>query len=547
MDNSVMPAAAVNTRDTLKNSHRRADMVAGFLVFLIALPLSLGVAVASGFPPMAGIISAIIGGLLVSRINGSTLTIVGPAAGLIVVIFASVQNLGQGDMLAGYRFTLAAIVLSGILQIVLGHFKAGRLAAFFPASVVHGMLAAIGIIIMSKQLPVMLGLQVETPGNMLRAILQLLQVQAFFVPRIALVALFALCILIGWPKLRPPVLGKVPAPLLVIVLGIGLGYLFDLRHFQPDTLFNLPDTIDINGPFLIAIPDSLAASIFLPDFSKAASPAFWESVISICLVGSLETLLSSAAVDKLDPENRYSDLNKDLQAIGIGNTLSGMIGGLPMIAEIVRSSANIDYGAKSGWANFWHGGFLLLFVMLFPWLIDSIPLASLAALLVYIGFRLASPQAFAKTLDLGREQLFIFTITIAGVLAANLLVGVMLGIAAKLLVHVVRGVPLKNMLSISYRVQREQNHKYLIKINGSAIFSNFIALKSELTMLPQGKSIVFDLADVYLIDHTVMDFINAYKDDYIGRGGQCEIHGLSGHAAASGHRLAARIKQSAEQ
>ncbi|MCK9605037.1 MAG: SulP family inorganic anion transporter [Methylomonas sp.] len=543
MDNSFNSSTDKSISSTWKTADWRTDIVAGFLVFLIALPLSLGVAVASGFPPMAGIISAIIGGLLVSRINGSSLTIVGPAAGLIVVIFASVQNLGSGDMLAGYRYTLAAIVISGLLQIVLGHFKAGRLAVFFPASVVHGMLAAIGIIIMTKQLPVMLGLQVETTGNMLRAILQLLHVQAFFVPKIALIALFALCILIGWPSLQHPVLKKVPAPLLVIMLGIGLGYLFDLQHFHPETLFNLPETININGPFLITMPDNLAASIFFPDFSKVSSASFWESVISICLVGSLETLLSSAAVDKLDPEKRYSDLNKDLQAIGIGNTLSGMIGGLPMIAEIVRSSANIDYGAKSGWSNFWHGGFLLLFVLLFPQIIDSIPLASLAALLVYIGFRLASPQAFAKTLDLGKEQLYIFVVTIVSVLATNLLLGVMLGIAAKLLIHAVRGVPLKNVLSISYHIHHEHDHGYRIKVDGSAIFSNFIALKSELAMLPKGGFIVFDLADVYLIDHTVMEFIHAYKKDYIEHGGRCEVHGLSEHAAASGHRLAARIKQ----
>lgn len=542
MDNSFNSSSNKGIARTLQSADWRSDIVSGFLVFLIALPLSLGVAVASGFPPMAGVISAIIGGVLVSRINGSPLTIVGPAAGLIVVIFASVRNLGADDMLAGYRYTLAAIVVSGILQIVLGHFKAGRLAAFFPGSVMHGMLAAIGIIIMAKQLPVMLGLHVEPPGNMLLSIVQLLKVQAFFVPRIALIALFSLCILIAWPNIRHSALKKIPAPLLVIMLGIGLGYLFDLRHFHPDTLFNLPETININGPFLIAIPDNLAASIFRPDFSKVASPVFWESVLSICLVGSLETLLSSAAVDKLDPERRYSDLNKNLQAIGIGNTLSGMIGGLPMIAEIVRSSANIDYGAKSGWSNFWHGGFLLLFVLMFPQVIDSIPLASLAALLVYIGFRLASPQAFAKSLDLGREQLFIFVLTVFGVLASNLLVGVLLGIAAKLLIHVVRGVPLRNVLAISYRIHHGAEQGYRIKVDGSAIFSNFIALKSELAMLPKGKSVVFDLADVYLIDHTVMDFIHGYRDDYIAQGGRCEIHGLSEHAAAGEHRLAARMK-----
>lgn len=518
-------------------------MRAGFLVFLIALPLSLGVAVASGFPPMAGVITAIIGGLLVSRINGSTLTINGPAAGLIVVIFASVQSLGQGDMLAGYRYTLAAIVVSGLLQIVLGHYKAGRLAVIFPPSVVHGMLAAIGIINITKQLPVMLGLQVESSGNILGDILQIPHVLAFFQPKIALIALVAICILIDWPKLQHPLLNKIPAPLLVIMVGIGMNYSSDLSHFHPEALFNLPQFIHINGPFLVSIPNSLAASIAFPDFSKIASLAFWESVIAIGLVGSLETLLSSAAVDKLDPEKRYSDLNRDLQAIGFGNTLAGMIGGLPMIAEIVRSSANIEYGARSGWANFFHGGFLLLFVMLFPQIINSIPLASLASLLVYTGFRLASPQAFAKTLDLGKEQLSIFVITIVCILASNLLAGVLLGILAKFLIHLFRGVPLKNMLCISYHLHRQANGTYQITISGSAIFSNFLALKSELATLEKGKTLLFDLTDIYLIDHTVMDFIKAYRDNYIEQGGRCEIHGLSDHKAYAEHELAARINK----
>lgn len=543
MLNSARPNSISTPCPNHFNSSWRSDMLAGFLVFLIALPLSLGVAVASGFPPMAGIISAIIGGLLVSRINGSTLTITGPAAGLIVVIFASVQNLGQGDMLSGYRYTLAAIVVSGLLQILLGHYKAGRLAAFFPASVVHGMLAAIGIIIMTKQLPVMMGLHVESSSNMLVNILQLPQVQAFFTPRIGLIALLALCILIEWPKLQHPLLKRIPAPLLVIISGIGMGYWSDLSHFQPDALFNLPETININGPFLVSIPDSLLASIVYPDFSKVASLAFWESVIAIGLVGSLETLLSSAAVDKLDPEKRYSDLNRDLQAIGIGNTLAGMIGGLPMIAEIVRSSANIEYGARTGWANFFHGGFLLLFVILFPQIINSIPLASLATLLVYTGFRLASPQSFAKTLDLGKEQLLIFVITIISILASNLLVGVMLGILAKLLIHLFRGVSLKNMLCISYHLHQQAKDTYQVTISGSAIFSNFIALKSELATLETGKTVLFDLTDIYLIDHTVMDFIEAYRDNYIEQGGRCEIHGLSEHKAYAEHPLAARINK----
>lgn len=524
-------------------SHWRTDLSAGFLVFLIASPLCLGIAVASGFPPMAGIISAIIGGLVVSLINGSQLTITGPAAGLIVVIFSSVQSLGDGDMLAGYRYTLAAIVISGLLQVALGYYKAGRLAAFFPASVVHGMLAAIGIIIMTKQIPVMLGLQLDTPPTILASILELLHAQAFFIPKIGIIAVLALCLLIGWPNIKQPILRKLPAPLLVIMLGIFLGYAFDLQHFQAEPLFNLPANIHIDGPFLVSIPDSLQASITYPDFAKLASLNFWQSVISITLIGSLETLLSTTAVDKLDPQKRYADLNRDLRAIGIGNTLSGMIGGLPMIAEIVRSSANIEYGGQSSWANFFHGAFLLVFVLLFPHIIDSIPLASLAVLLVYTGFRLASPQTFAKTMDLGKEQLAIFVITIISILISNLLVGVLLGILAKLVIHLLRGVSLKNLLCISYNIEQAPGNVYRIKIDGSAIFSNFIALKSQLADLPVGKTIIFDLSAAYLIDHTVMDFIHAYRQDYIDQGGDCEIQGLSQHTSAAEHELAARIKK----
>ncbi len=380
------------TKTPLKLTWKQ-DLTAGFLVFLIALPLCLGIAMASGFPPMSGIITAVIGGLLVSRINGSYLTITGPAAGLIVVILSSVQNLGQGDMLAGYRYTLAAIVIAGLIQVALGYFKAGKLAAFFPASVVHGMLAAIGIIIIVKQLPVMIGVQAASSHSMLNAISQLPEILTYFVPKIAVIALLGMVILMAWPHIQHARLKKIPAPILVIASGILLGHVFDLARFQPDALFRQPESIDLDGPFLLAIPDSLPASFYLPDFSKTMNPAFWESVVTIALVGSLESLLSTAAVDKLDPQKRYADLNKDLRAIGTGNTLAGLVGGLPMITEIIRSSANIDNGAKSGWANFFHGAFLLLFVAIFPWIIDKIP-----------GWHLWRPCWFTPALDWHRPR-----------------------------------------------------------------------------------------------------------------------------------------------
>lgn len=517
----------------------RRDIAAGFLVFLVALPLCLGVAVASGFPPMAGILTAVVGGLLVSRINGSYLTITGPAAGLIVVVYGAVQSLGQGDAMAGYRCTLAAIVVAGVLQIVLGFYKAGRLAAFFPASVVHGMLAAIGIIIMAKQIPVMAGVT-TIGGSMLSSIAQLPHGLAYFIPEIAFTALVGIGILIAWPRVGNPVLKKIPAPILVVLSGMALGQVFDLAHIRPDETFMVPKDLIIGPDFLVSIPDSLGASLFFPDFSRIFTVAFWESVVAITLVGSLESLLVATAVDKLDPYKRYSDLNRDLKAVGIGNAVAGLIGGLPMIAEIVRSSANIDGGARTGGSNFFHGAFLLLFVMLVPGMIDLIPLASLAALLVNTGFRLASPQTFARSLALGREQLALFVVTIVGVLATNLLAGVLIGIVAKLLFHIGRGVSLRNLLTISYRLEREDANTFVIRVRGSAIFSNFISLKSELAELPDGKTIIFDLSDAYLIDHTVMEFIDRYREDYIERGGRCEIRGLANHEAFADHELAAR-------
>jgi MFS superfamily sulfate permease-like transporter len=365
----------------------------------------------------------------------------------------------------------------------------------------------------------------------------------YFIPEIALIGLASLVVLLGWPQLANPLLKKIPAPLVVIIAGLVLGQLFNLAHFKPGQDFIMPKGLVLGPNFLVDVPDNLSASIFFPDFAKIGHVAFWESVLAITLVGTLETLLVAAAVDKLDPYKRYSDLNRDLRAVGIGNALAGMVGGLPMIVEILRSSANIQGGAKTGWASFFHAAFLFLFVALFPFVIDKIPLASLAALLVFTGFRLASPKTFAERLIIGKAQLAIFVITIVGALATNLLAGVLIGIVAKLIIHWVRGVAPKDMLRISYRLERKYDDVWIYRISGSAVFSNFISLQTEVSALPDGKTVIFDLSDAYLIDHTVMEFISRFRQDYNDAGGCCEIHGLDEHEAYSGHELAARIRK----
>ncbi|MCF7986258.1 MAG: SulP family inorganic anion transporter [Methylovulum sp.] len=529
----------------------RNDLLSGFLVFLIAMPLCLGISMASGFPPSAGIITAIIGGVLVSRLSGSFVTVNGPAAGLIVVVLGAVQSLGEGDAMVGYRYTLAAIVVASAFQILMGLFKAGRLSSFFPASVVHGMLAAIGIIIMAKQIHVVLGNAPAKDSSLISTIAQIPNSFINLNPEIAIIGFSGLAILIVWSLVKNPLLKMIPAPLIVVLVGIGLGRWFDLDHehlylFLPDATF-LPHHEATVGPkFLVAISDNFMSSFYFPDFGKIATLEFWEAVVSICLVGSLESLLSAMAVDKLDPYKRHSNLDKDLTAVGVGNLLSGLIGGLPMIAEIVRSSANVNNGAKTAWANFFHGLLLLLFVALFPRLIHSIPLAALASLLVFTGFRLASPKEFGKVFGLGKEQLIMFIITIIGVIATDLLVGVFIGIVTKICIHLFRGVKISNLFKMDFEIIKQNNDTIWIGINGAAIFSNMLGLKDAMKNLEQDKTVIFELNQAYLLDHTVMEFFHDFQHNYEAQGGKCQFLGMDYHEPFADHpRAARRIKQNA--
>lgn len=538
------PSFLPKTGLTGLREHWLDDLLSGFLVFLIALPLCLGISMASGFPPSAGLITAIVGGILVSRISGSFVTINGPAAGLIVVVLGAVQSLGEGDAMAGYRYTLAAIAVASVLQILLGIGKAGRLSSFFPASVVHGMLAAIGIIIMAKQIHVMFGVTPAT-SNLFMTIAQIPHSLLNPNPDIAVIGMTSMALLIIWSMVKNPKLKMIPAPIIVVLMGMGLARYFDLEHehmylFLPDAHF-LPHHEATVGPkFLVAISENFLSSFYLPDFSKMFTLEFLEAVISICLVGSLESLLSAVAVDKLDAYKRHSNLDLDLTAVGIGNLICGMIGGLPMIAEIVRSSANVNNGAKTAWANFFHGVFVLLFVVLFPRLIHSIPLASLAALLVFTGFRLASPKEFAKVMGVGKEQLFIFVATIIGVLATDLLIGVAIGILVKFSIHMLRGVRANNLFKIHFVIEDLNDDAVVVEIAGAAIFSNFLKLKDALARLENGRKVIFQLNNAYLIDHTVMEYLHHFQHVYESRGGSCRFLGMEYHDTYSRHPLAVR-------
>lgn len=518
----------------------RTDVVSGFLVFLIALPLCLGIALASGVPPLAGIISAVVGGLVVSLISGSFVTINGPAAGLIVVVLAAVESMAHpGDPAAGYRATLAATVIAGLIQVVLGLTRAGRLCSFFPSSAVHGLLASIGIIITVKQSYVMLGLKPEG-SSVLAQLLNLPGSLLQINPDIAIIGLSTLAVLILLP--RVPRLRKLPPPLMGVLLGIGLGVYFDLAH-EHTYLWFVNHQYRVGPEFLVTLPGKLTDGFVSPDFSRLGEAVFWKAVAMMALIASLETLLSASAVDKLDPYHRKTNLNRDLAAVGLGTSISGCLGGLPMIAEIVRSSANVNNGARTRWANFFHGFCMLIFVCFAPGLIQQVPLASLAAILCYTGFRLASPREFRKIYQLGSDQLTVFVTTILITLATDLLIGIGAGVLVKALLHLARGVGARQLLGCRMELEVHQGqHKARCRCWGALTFANLISLKERLEALPLGMMVEIDLGPTRLVDHSSLEFLEHFQQDYGRSGGAVNLLGLEHHRAQSSHPLSTRVR-----
>ena len=507
-----------------------SDLLSGFLVFLIALPLCLGISLACGYPAIAGIFTAIIGGLVGTVFSNSELTIKGPAAGLIVIAIGCVTDFGftagrdpAADMEA-YRLALGVGVVAGAIQILFGVFRSGILGEFFPPAAVHGLLASIGVIIFAKQLPVTLGLGSEgTPLELLA------RIPSYFTdmhPQVGLIGIISLVIMFGYPFLKIPGLRAIPAPLVVLVVTVPMGLHYGLE-----------------SKFLVDVPFNMFGALTFPDFSGVLTGTGIQYIILFSLIGSLESLLSAKAVDQIDPYRRKTNYDADLLAIGVGNTASAFVGGLPMISEIVRSKANIDNGAKTRFANMYHGMFLLLFVALAPALINQIPLAALGAMLVFTGFRLASPKEFVHMYHVGREQLVIFVATIVGVLATDLLVGIGIGILVKVLIHLVNGVPFASLFRLRVDIDRAGDSA-TVAVKESAVFSTWIGLKRRLEALKGETPVTVDLSETALVDHTVMDRLAEMQNEFQEDGATLEIRGLDGHRAMSDDPSSARVRKS---
>jgi MFS superfamily sulfate permease-like transporter len=536
----------VSQKPSYDVSSLKNDLIAGFSVSLIALPLCLGIAFASGFPPVAGLLTAIVGGLLASRISGSFVTISGPAAGLIVISLGAAESLGGAGIetgYAGYPYALAAVVLGGVFMTLFGFLKVGKFGDVFPPAVVHGMLAAIGVTIMIKQFFPALGI-VSPKGEILHVLLLIPIKSLAFNPIITLIALVSLLILIVHPRIPLKWVKAIPAPMWVLVISISMSWYFKLG--QEHSYDFMGSTFALDKSFLVQLPNDILGGdgIRFPDFSKIGMMAFWVAVISFALVSSVESLLSAKAVDAIDPLERKSNLDKDLVAMGSGSAIAGAIGGLPMISEIVRSSANISNGARTQWANFFHGAFLLLFLLLAKPIIEMIPLSALAAMLVFTGFRLASPKEFKHMAAIGFQELTIFVVTLVGVLATDLIIGVIIGMVFKYILILSKGVPFMDLFKLQITVTENDSQTILVPSTTSLVYTNYLKLKAKLDGVSDtSTSVILDLEHVLYIDHTTMSHLYAYEKLLESDGKTFKFSNSKHLTPSSEHKMAQMVRK----
>lgn len=537
MQNTVSSAPASSSSHKTTGSQLSKDISAGFLVSLIALPLSLGIAIASGFPASSGIIAAIVGGIVTSLLGGARLSIKGPAAGLIVIVLGAVTELADPtDPLAGIQRAAAVVVVAGIVQVLLGLFRCGVFAELMPGSVVHGMLAAIGIIVMGKQIHVMLG--VTPTGKTPTQLWAELGVSIRHLnPLIALIGSTSLAVMILCARYPIWILRKIPAVLIVMVLAIGFDIVFDLDRIHPYFLHGVP--FPLGAQFLVKLPPSLTDAVFMPDWSRLLTPTSLKYIAFFAIVGSIESLLTVSAVNGMDPERRRANPDRDLIALGVGNIVSGMLGGLPMISEIVRSKANIDAGARSSVANSTHGVLLLAYLGIFSPILSRVPLAALAGVLVYIGFRLASPKEFVHAWTTGKEQFLFFFITCFLTVTEDLLVGVAAGLFCALVYVLIRGTKPAHLFTLPSEVEKRGN-TLCIRPRTNAIFSNFVAFRKIVEKAGNDvKEVTVDFSECCLVEHTFRDKLGRLESE-LGRV-TISVTGLHAHRSLGSDPTATSI------
>ena len=488
-----------------KFAYFKTDILSGLVVFLVALPLCLGIALASGAPLFAGIIAGIIGGIIVGVLSNSELSVSGPAAGLTAIVLVAISTLGS------FEAFLMAVMLAGVFQIALGFAKAGTISNYFPSNVIEGMLAAIGIIIILKQLPHAIGYDKDNEGdfffiekgtghNTFSAI-----IDAFNYSHLGaiLITLISLAILIAFTKIDfLKKLKVVPGALVAVVIGVILNEVFK----------GAGSNLAISQEHLVSLPVPSSFADFFgqfsrPDFSAITNSKVWMTAATIAVVASIETLLCIEAADKMDPLKRYTNTNTELKAQGVGNLISGFLGGLPMTSVIIRTSANVNSGARTKISTIAHGTFLLLAVVAVPTILNRIPLACLAAILLMTGWKLANPSVFKRMWDNGKFQFYPFIATVIAVVFTDLLKGVAIGLVISVL-FILRG----NM-RLAYFFKKEEHHTgdtIHIDLAQEVSFLNKAAIKQTLSDLPNDSKVIINAANTVYIDHDVIELIKNF-------------------------------------
>ncbi|MFA9187806.1 SulP family inorganic anion transporter [Flavobacterium sp. FBOR7N2.3] len=482
----------------------KSDFASGLVVFLVALPLCLGIAMASGAPLFSGIIAGVIGGIVVGYLSQSHISVTGPAAGLTAIVLTAISDLGAFDIF------LSSVLIAGVLQLILGFVKAGSISNYFPTNVIEGMLAGIGIIIILKQLPHAFGYDSDFEGD--EAFFQidgdntfssLFKILNHFHLGAIIITLVSLVILISWDKV--PFLKKiklVPGALIAVIFGIIINEIF----------VRTGSSLAIDNNHLVSLPvptsfDDVKSIIVTPNLSAFTNPAVWTVGVTIAIVASIETLLCIEASDRLDPQKRYTNTNVELKAQGIGNIMSSLIGGLPMTSVVVRSSANSNAGAKSKMSTIIHGVLLLLSVLIIPVILNKIPLATLATILILVGYKLAKPSTIKHFWDRGKYQFVPFIATMIAVVATDLLKGVMLGIIISV-IFILRG-----NLKRAYTFKKEEYEDgdiIHIDLAQEVSFLNKAAIKNTLQSIPENSNVVITAHDTVYIAHDILDLINEF-------------------------------------
>lgn len=489
-------------------SELKHDIPSSIIVFFVALPLCLGIALASGAPLFSGLIAGIVGGIVVGSLSGSALGVSGPAAGLAVIVLSSIQELGT------YEAFLLAVVIAGIIQLILGFLKAGFIGYFFPSSVIKGMLSGIGVIIILKQIPHAFGYDADYEGDMdfiqsdgENTFSELLNIFDNISTPALTVAIVSLLILLLWDKVlskKSKVFTLIPGPLVAVAFGI---------TFELITNAYFPNW-SISSEHLVSVPVAENLSGFLgqfsmPDFSQISNYNIYVIALTMAVVASLETLLSVEATDKLDPKKRVTPTNRELIAQGAGNVVSGMIGGLPITQVIVRSSANIQSGGKTKLSGIVHGILLLVSVVLVPKILNLIPLAVLASILLVVGFKLAKPSLFKAMYKLGPKQFLPFIVTLVGIVFTDLLTGIALGVAVAIF-YIVRD-NFRNSHFMHIKEKDEECHKVTMKLSEEVTFLNKAAILKELSNIPEGSMLTIDVRDSVKVDYDVYEIIANFK------------------------------------